>query len=459
MPLKSKRINKKNKTGKKTKQYNIRLVVQMQDGKILDTSDIKNDDVNSIMDTDDKETVDMEDKVNDLVFTINNKQTGLNINSYPVSSSSSIKLGQENVYLVDNLCDVRVLNGIKQYLVKWEGYDEMTWEPEDNINSDLIRNFLLSQQIKKHNDTLSKSHNMNKSNIQYAHIYLRVSDSSKTKKIFNHTQLTNQNSNYGVSSGSGSYQSYFSGFPEGNLSLDSQKEMLMKYCVDKKLMIKSIEMDDGVSARDPLKLKGLNKIIDNIQYNEVLLILDFSRFSRNTQAGLKLLNDLDSKGAHIYSVLDGMNYDTPSARHCVRTTLSCAQMESDLKSIKVKATFENIKNKGGFLGKEAPFGYKVVRINGLRKLENNTYEQKILKEIKELAVSYSNNRFRDRVIADKLNNKNIKMRGKAFNKQIIRNIIKKEFQNYLLQNYQNKQKLNREKKFTSNRQMDTDDDE
>jgi DNA invertase Pin-like site-specific DNA recombinase len=449
MALKGKRINK-NKNMKKTKQYNIRLVVQMQDGKILDTSDtsdtsdIKNDDINSIMDTDD-----MDDKVNDLIFTINNKQTGLNINSSP--NSSSIKLGQKNVYLVDNLCDVRVLNGVKQYLVKWEGYETMTWEPEDNINSDLIRNFLLNQQIKKHNDTLTQGQT------QYAHIYLRVSDSSKTKKIFNHTQLTNQNSNYG--SGSGSYQSYFSGFPEGNLSLDSQKEMLMKYCVDNKLMIKSIEMDDGVSARDPLKLKGLNKIIDNILNDEVLLILDFSRFSRNTQVGLDLLNKLDSKGAHIYSVLDGMNYDTPSARHCVRTTLSCAQMESDLKSIKLKATFENIKNKGGFLGKEAPFGYKIVRINGLRKLEPNTYEQKILKEIKELAISYSNNRFRDRVIADKLNNKNIKMRGKAFNKQIIRNIMKKEFQNYLLQNYQNKQKLNREKKFTSNRQMDTDDDE
>jgi len=456
MPLNNKRINKKNKTGKKTKQYNIRLVVQMQDGKIIDASDtfdIKNDDINSIMDTDDKETVDIDDKVNDLVFTINNKQTGLNINSS--SSSSSIKLGQKNVYLVDNLFDVRVLNGVKQYLVKWEGYDEMTWEPEDNINSDLIRNFLLNQQIKKHNDTLSKGQGQK----QYAHIYLRVSDSSKTKKIFNHTQLTNQNLGSGFSSGSGSYQSYFSGFPEGNLSLDSQKEMLMKYCVDKKLMIKSIEMDDGVSARDPLKLKGLNKIIDNILNDEVLLILDFSRFSRNTQVGLDLLNKLDSKGAHIYSVLDGMNYDTPSARHCVRTTLSCAQMESDLKSIKLKATFENIRNKGGFLGKEAPFGYKIVRINGLRKLEPNTYEQKILKEIKELAVSYSNNRFRDLVIADKLNNKKIKMRGEPFNKQIVRNIIKKEFQNYLLQNYQNEQKLKRGEKITSNRQMDTDDDE
>ena len=456
MPLNNKLINKKDRTGKKgkklktVKQYNIRLVVQMQDDKIIDTSDIKNDDVNS-MDTDDKETVDMEDKVNDLVYTINNKQTGLNINSSAISSS--IKLGQKNVYSVDNLFDVRVLNGVKQYLVKWDGYDEMTWEPEDNINSDLIRNFLLNQQIKKHNETLSQNQNQGQS--QYAHIYLRVSDSSKTKKIFNHTQLTNQNSNYG----SGSYQSYFSGFPEGNLSLDSQKEMLMKYCVDKKLMIKSIEMDDGVSARDPLKLKGLNKIIDNILNDEVLLILDFSRFSRNTQAGLDLLNKLDSKGARIYSVLDGMNYDTPSARHCVRTTLSCAQMESDLKSIKLKATFENIRNKGGFLGKEAPYGYKVVCNNGLRKLEPNTYEQKILKEIKELAVSYSNNRFRDRVIADKLNNKNIKMRGKLFNKQIIRSILKKEFRNYLLQNYQNKQKLNREKKFTRNRQMDTDDEE
>ncbi len=458
MGLKNKRIHKKGKKIMQTNRskknnihlniQNLHLNIQTQDDKDKDDIDIKMDD-NDDKKNDEKEIYDKEDEVNDLIFTINNKQSGLNINSS--SSSNSIKLGQKNVYLVDDLYDVRVLNGVKHYLVKWEGYDEMTWEQEDNINSDLIRNFLLNQQIQKHNQSLSLNHNQ----LQKAHIYLRVSDSSKTKKIFNHTQLTNQNFNSGF--GSGSYQSYFSGFPEGNLSLDSQKEILMKYCLDKKLMIKSIEMDDGVSARNPLKLKGLNKIIDNIEENEVLLILDFSRFSRNTQIGLDLLNKLDLKGAHIYSVLDGMNYDTPSARHCVRTTLSCAQMESDLKSMKLKATFENIKNKGGFLGKNAPYGYKIVRIDGLRKLDINTFEQKILKKIKEIAIKYSNYRYRDQVIIDKLEKENIKMRGKPFTKQMIHNILlqNKEIENTNTTNTKNDQKTKRLEQFTNNRKKYT----
>ena len=450
---KNKKVIQANKAKKNNIHFNIQnlhLNIQTQDDKDKDDIDIKMDD-NDEKKNDEKEIYDKEDEVNDLIFTINNKQSGLNINSS--SSSNLIKLGQNNVYLVEDLWDVRVLNGVKQYLVKWDGYDEMTWEPEDNINSDLIRNFLLNQQIQKHNQSLSLNHNQ----LQKAHIYLRVSDSSKTKKIFNHTQLTNQNFNSGFGSGSGSYQSYFSGFPEGNLSLDSQKEILMKYCLDKKLIIKSIEMDDGVSARNPLKLKGLNKIIDNIEENEILLILDFSRFSRNTQVGLDLLNKLDSKGAHIYSVLDGMNYDTPSARHCVRTTLSCAQMESDLKSMKLKATFENIKNKGGFLGKNAPYGYKIVRINGLRKLEINTYEQKNLKKIKDITIKYSNYRSRDQVIIDVLNKENIKMRGKPFTKQMIHNILlqNKEIENTNT-NTKNDQKTKRLERFTNNRKKYTD---
>ena len=42
----------------------------------------------------------------------------------------------EYEYIVEKIRDIRALDGINMYLVKWEGYDEETWEPEDNMKCD-----------------------------------------------------------------------------------------------------------------------------------------------------------------------------------------------------------------------------------------------------------------------------------------------------------------------------------
>jgi DNA invertase Pin-like site-specific DNA recombinase len=111
-------------------------------------------------------------------------------------------------------------------------------------------------------------------------------------------------------------------------------------------------MDDGVSARNPDKLEGLQKIIKNIKARETLLVLDLSRFSRNSEIGLKILEDLNQRKVRIYSVLDGMNYDTPVSRHCVRSAISGAQLESDLKSLKIRTSIQNIKSNNIISNKE-----------------------------------------------------------------------------------------------------------
>jgi DNA invertase Pin-like site-specific DNA recombinase len=343
-------------------------------------------------------------------------------------------LGKYNTYPVDRLLDVRIINGKKYYLVKWEGKYKNTWEPEENINSSLIRSFLMDQQMVTHNNQITQSNNQ--SNIQsiYAHLYLRVSDRDKTSTLFRRQaslpeksqNQENTETNEGFTGGQLplTHQAYFGQFPEGNFSLDSQKGILMKYCIEKKMKIKSIEFDDGVSARNPQKLKGLRKIIDNISEGEILLILDLSRFSRNTQYGVELLNEIYEKGGKIYSVLDGMNYDTPSARHCVHTTISSAQLESDIKSIKVKNSLNNIISKGGYIGGIPKFGYSVIREGILRKLIKNEDEQKVLNMIGEYLHTYKNHKFKYRIISDNLNKKNINIRGKKCSNKIIYRLIK-----------------------------------
>jgi DNA invertase Pin-like site-specific DNA recombinase len=372
---------------------------------------------------------------NELVNKLENELENVD-NDVFMSENDELILGNNNIYPVDKLLDIRILNGKTQYLVKWEGNYDNTWEPEENINPSLIRSFMIDQQVINHNNQINKNTQNNKNNM-YAHLYLRVSDRDKTNLLFRRhnnflQQQKPQNTQNPVDNTHNlqgnfqnmSYQAYFAEFPEGNFSLDSQKDILMKYCIEKNMKIKSIEFDDGVSARNPLKLKGLRNIINNISKNEILLILDLSRFSRNTKYGIELLNELEGKGAKIYSVLDGMNYDTPSAKHCVRTTLSCAQMESDVKSIKIKNSLNNILSKGGYLGGIPKFGYKVIRDGVLRKLIKNDDEYHILNMIGEYLYQFENNRFKYRIISDKLNENNITMRGKKFTNKIITRLVK-----------------------------------
>ena len=327
-------------------------------------------------------------------------------------------LGESDCYLVKKLIDYRLnKKGKKEYKVQWDNTDfHPNWEPEENINPSLIRTFHINREVQMHNSSIYQP----KGN---AHIYLRVSDSSKTNSLFKQSQTTQMTKPQQQEKQT--QQSYFGDFPAGNFSLDSQKETLMKYCVDNKLQISSIEMDDGISARNLSKLVGLQKIVENIQPTEVLLVLDLSRFARHTLGGLQILESLSKRNIRIYSVMDGMNYDTPASRHCVRTTISCAELESDIKSAKLKASIQNIKNMGGFVGSRAPFGYKIIRDGALRKLVKHINEQKILQIISDIIDTHKSFIYINTVIADELNDSGFNMRGKLFTSKNVQYIIKK----------------------------------
>ncbi len=374
----------------------------------------------------------MDDNVEELGQIMNNSS----ISNPPV-------LGEQDCYLVDELLDSRLLpNGETEYLVKWDNPDfEPSWEPSENINPTLIRNFLLNKEVKQHNINIKNKTGLPQNQLSSAHLYLRVSDPTKTSALFKKSTNT-QNQNQ-TQQGQGqtdyhaqcnntftSYQAYFSAFPAGNFSLESQKEILLKYCVENNLLVSSIEMDDGVSARNPEKLRGLQTIVSCIKAKETLLVLDLSRFARNTLGGLQILENLAQRGVRIYSVLDGMNYDTPASRHCVRTTISCAQLESDIKSMKLKASIQNIRNKGGYIGSKAPFGFKIIREGTLRKLIKNTNEQKVIEMINKVGYKTPNmGKNNITQIAEKLNNMGLRNRGKCFTPSTIKYIYNKNKSN------------------------------
>lgn len=53
---------------------------------------------------------------------------------------------QDNItYPIDKLLACKTQNGVKYYKVKWTGYSARTWEPAENLPSDLIREFHTSK--------------------------------------------------------------------------------------------------------------------------------------------------------------------------------------------------------------------------------------------------------------------------------------------------------------------------
>ncbi len=68
-----------------------------------------------------------------LLTSTDSRELSLDANSG--EPSQEIKVDNESIFAAEQILKQRVMNGKKQYLVKWVGYPikEATWEPEENI--------------------------------------------------------------------------------------------------------------------------------------------------------------------------------------------------------------------------------------------------------------------------------------------------------------------------------------
>lgn len=136
------------------------------------------------------------------------------------------------------------------------------------------------------------------------------------------------------------------------------------------------EYSEVCSARNMNKLQVLNKIIKNNK-DCILMVHNISRFSRNLQQATNLLTTMKTKNIDLISVSEACDTSTINGIHQINTLISQAELESNMTSLRIIRSINFRKQLGHHIG-NAKFGYKIERVNGIRKLCANDDEQCVL---------------------------------------------------------------------------------
>ena len=179
-------------------------------------------------------------------------------------------------------------------------------------------------------------------------------------------------------------------------------------------------------------LKQQNKMIKDLpKYsNSLIIIYDISRIGRNTFLAFQFLNKIKKLNSFVIAVKDNLcfNYNKLMDKKFYNKIIE-AELSSDNKSINSIERINDIKIRGGYVGRP-PFGYKIIRVNNLPKLIKCDLEMKLIEQIKK---KYS----KDKCYYKTLNYFNIKNkfnRNSLWTIYSIKRIIKKD---YLLQQLEN----------------------
>ena len=126
-------------------------------------------------------------------------------------------------------------------------------------------------------------------------------------------------------------------------NLDRQIDALIKYGVDKRNIYQ--EKITG-TKRDR---EQLNKMIDELQENDVVIVADLTRVSRSTKDLLEIVDRIKSKGAAIKSIKDtwlDTTSNNPYNSFLLTVMSGLSQLERDLISQRTKEGLESAKARG-----------------------------------------------------------------------------------------------------------------
>jgi DNA invertase Pin-like site-specific DNA recombinase len=180
-------------------------------------------------------------------------------------------------------------------------------------------------------------------------------------------------------------------------SIDTQKGACFDYALKHKMKVLPFGYleDNGIPARNGNNFKSgeLSVFMSHIPNDGNIIIYSPDRWSRHTLKGLQELDELVKRNITIHFINNDIKYNknTSSAHKAIiQSELMTAEKQSNDTSEKIKGTLKRLKTEGHVIGK-APYGYKNIIINGIRKRIIDDKETENIKSIKHKYLDIFNN--------------------------------------------------------------------
>ena len=144
-----------------------------------------------------------------------------------------------------------------------------------------------------------------------------------------------------------------------NTSIENQKEIIAKYVTDYfPNSILDFYEDRDKSGYTFEQRNGYQKMRPKLMngYYDILIVKDFSRFSRRNSKGLGELEDLRDAGVRIISIGDGIDYPTNDEWHNIQIRFLFNEMPVTDTSKKVRGVINNRQQNGKWIC-AVPYGY------------------------------------------------------------------------------------------------------
>lgn len=146
---------------------------------------------------------------------------------------------------------------------------------------------------------------------------------------------------------------------QGNhTSLDAQKQLCFNAAARLDKVVTQCYADIG-SARAPHTLKNQRQMWLDLPNGSIVFVHSFDRIARNVEYATRLFTDLKKRAITVHSIMEPLNYQTPSGRHQLINIFNNAELDSGLKGERVKGVFDVIRAGGGCPG-AAPYGSEII---------------------------------------------------------------------------------------------------
>lgn len=156
-------------------------------------------------------------------------------------------------------------------------------------------------------------------------------------------------------------------------SLTAQENCLVDFANANNMKIYKIYRDEGFSARKPvLKRPAMIELLEDVKAGKMDMVIftKLDRWFRNVSEYHKIQEILEHNKVVWKAVLEDYNTATADGRLKVNIMLSVAENEADRTSERIKFVFQSKWNRKEVIFPDhcAPMGYKVEKIDGVRRI-------------------------------------------------------------------------------------------